>query len=339
MLFWFLACGSPTPTPSTEPPVVTAMQTDCADPAACTTACDGGEALACNQLGLWLHDGLMGVEEDRQQAAVRYRRACDLGAGIGCYNLAGMVGSGDGGLELDPIEARLLLSQTRRLYQASCDAGGLTWCVNLAGLLIRDELGGPDPRAAVALLEPTCERGYGPACVELARLLLSGKAGKPDPQRAEALLTTACDGAVEGACNDLGLQLERRGEDAMPVFQKACDRGVPIACRNLAKRVPERDRALALLTRACDAPKNLDGLACSMAAEILLEQPGNEELAIARLARACSVGVVPTCMKAVTLAAVTNSSFDKSTARDLVARGCALGDTSACELLERLDAP
>ncbi|HHO50206.1 MAG TPA: sel1 repeat family protein [Deltaproteobacteria bacterium] len=340
MLLWFFACSSsPTRTPGQAPPVLTALQTECDAPQACAGACDAGEALACNQLGLWLHDGLMGATEDRQEAAVRYRRACDLGAGIGCYNLAGMVSSGDGGLEIDPLEARLLMTQTRQLYQASCDAGALTWCVNLAGLMIRDDLGSPDPRAAVSILQPTCDGGYGPACVELARLLLGSRAGRPDPERAEALLTAACDDDVEGACNDLALQLERRGEDAVPVLERACDRGVPIACRNLAKRVPGRDRALALLSKACDAPKNLDGLACSMAAEILLEQPGNEELAIHRLARSCSVGIVSTCMKAVTLAAVTDSSFDKATARDLVARGCALGDASACELLERLDAP
>ena len=337
---WLLsfACGtSPTPPPSGPDPVV-ADKAECTDPASCTTACrDASDALACNQLGLWLHDGLVGLGEDRARAAESYRRACELGAGIGCYNLSTMIRTGDGGLEVDPIEANVLLSQARAAYRASCDAGGLGWCLNLAGLLRRGELGSPDPRAALALVEQACNEGGGLACVELADLLISGDAGKPDPERAETLLTEGCDAGTEGACYRLGISIRARGGDAKPHFQKACDRGMPVACRSLAQLIPERDRALQLLEGACDAPNDLDGMSCAMAADLLLEEPGNEAKVFDRLSRACSVGVAPACVKAVVVAATVNLELADNQARSLVERGCALGHDEACQLASTLE--
>ncbi len=125
------ACGSGPAEPS-GPPVLTEVQASCEHADACVLACSADEALACNQLGLWLHDGLQGAVQDLEAAAASYRKACDLGAGIGCFNLAQMLELGDG-VDEDPHEAELLLQQARKLYQQSCDAGALTWCTNLAG--------------------------------------------------------------------------------------------------------------------------------------------------------------------------------------------------------------
>lgn len=333
LLLLVLACGSSTQEPA-APPAVTAAAATCTTGQACAEACTADEALACNLLGLWTHDGLLGTVRSPEGAATLYRKACRLGAGIGCYNISHMRRTGEAGPE-DEADAAALMEEARRLYRASCDAGGLTWCTNLAGLMQRGELGSKDPRGARRLLQTTCDRaheaeGQGTiACVELALYYLSGTGGRKDPDRAEALLLDACDAGSAEGCNTLGERVRERGGDASAVFRRACDSGVAVACRNLARLVPERDAALALLEKACDAPNDLDGVSCVMAAELLLEKPGSEGLAVDRLVRACSVGLASACASAARLG-VQHALLDQTKAGDLRARGCSLGDQSQC---------
>ncbi|GIT51096.1 MAG: hypothetical protein Ct9H300mP15_13090 [Gemmatimonadota bacterium] len=56
-------------------------------------ACDGGEPLACNNLGVRYHRG-GGVVRDMDRAVGLYQQACDGGAMPGCINLANRYRSG-----------------------------------------------------------------------------------------------------------------------------------------------------------------------------------------------------------------------------------------------------
>jgi TPR repeat protein len=329
--FLLAACGWMSPA---EPPVVVAERASCDTPAACEAACDDGDALACNQLGLWLHDGLNGAEVDLEEAAARYARACELRAGIGCYNLAGQKAGGQG-IPRDPEGARELVLEARAHYQASCDAGALAWCSNLAGLLQRGEGAPPSPEAALALYDETCEKGHDLSCLEVANMLLDGEGGARDPERAEALLRRSCERGFEPACNNLALQVEERGGDPLPIFRKACERGVPIACRNVASRLDDPEEALALLRVACDAPSDLDGVACAMSADLLLRrEPQDVPQALSDLRRACSVGLTEACVEAVRVGAISGLLAPEE-GRDLMERACGLGHQLACSVLDR----
>src|SRR5688500_17327437 len=52
-------------------------------------ACDANDAFGCALLGLHYQDGL-GTAYAPKQAVAVYEKACRGGAGVGCYNLAGM---------------------------------------------------------------------------------------------------------------------------------------------------------------------------------------------------------------------------------------------------------
>jgi TPR repeat protein len=331
-MHWFLSLVACSFGPAPEPPVVVADRSSCDTPAACEAACDSGDALACNQLGLWLQDGVNGASLDPVAAAARYEQACELRAGIGCYNLSSQKAGGQG-IPADATGAEELLLETRAHYQASCDAGGLVWCANLAGLLQRGEGAPPSPEAARGLYDQTCQRGHDLACLELANMLLDGEGGARDPARAEALLRVSCDRGSEPACNNLALHVEDGGGDPLPIFRQACARGVPIACRNVAVRLEDRVEAMALLRTACDAPTDLDGVSCAMAADLELRRatPDGDQ-AIADLSRACSVGLAEACVEAVRLASGGVGSLTPEDGIALMERACSLGHQLACTL-------
>lgn len=334
---WFLAllaCGSgPGPAPTDATPVITAERSVCEGALACRAACDAGDVLGCNELALLVHDGRSGTPRDPAEAARLYRKACDGGAGIGCYNLSHMLRAGDGAPE-DAAEADRLIARTHTLYERSCAAGGLAWCTNLAGLVQRGEGRDPDQGKARNLYADTCDRGDALACLELAYMLREGQGGKPDAAAAFDLLKRTCEGGSGPACNNLGLMVEEAGEDPKPLFQKACDTGVPMACRNLALRGPENER-LPLLRKACDAPLELDGLACAIAAQLLVQSdPPDTRTAGTYLVRACSVGLAEACVPAVQLAAEGHILLAPGDAAGLIERGCRLGDPVACQVLD-----
>jgi len=340
MWFLLLCCSSPSPSVPGAPAapaasVITAEKPDCSDYRTCRTACSSGDALACNLVGLFAHDGRAGAQPDRSEAARNYRQACDLGAGIGCYNLSHMLRSGDG-MAADIPGADALLSRTHELYKKSCAAGGLTWCTNLAGLVQRGEGRDPDQDQAYNLYADTCERGEPLACLELAYMMREGVTGTPDPAGALALLEKTCAGGSGPACNNLGLMVETDGGDPLPHFRKGCTMDVPMACRNLALRLPESER-LPLLRRACDAPIDLDPMACAIAAQTLAET--DPRTAGEYLVRACSVGLAEACMPAVQVAAEGHMVLPPGEAMALIERGCKLGDAAACGVLQQMSAP
>ena len=293
------------PDPAAAPPVVVDAAPGCDTPGACAGACDAGGAVACNLLGSWLQDGLAGAAKDPVAAAARYERACDLGAGIGCYNLAHQK-SGGQGIPPDLAGASALLARTLAAYRASCDAGGLVWCSHLAGLHQRGEGVPKDPAAARALYAPTCEGGDALACLELASMMQNGEGGPGDPAAAETLL------------------------------RDACDRGVALSCRNLALRTEDTAAALALLIRACEAPTGVDGLSCAMAGDLLLATPDGQAAALPRFERACSAGVAPACLEVVRLASLGHAPMTPEQALPFVERGCSLGDPDACAVLAQV---
>ena len=338
---------SPAEVGATQVPVadvtpVTAAAPTCSGLAACESACDTGDALACNLAGLLLHDGRSGATPNRGEAARHYRIACNLGAGIGCYNLSHVLRSGDG-LPADETQADQLLERTHRLYEGACAAGGLSWCTNLAGLVQRGEGRDPDQTHARNLYTDTCERGEPLACLELAHMLSQGLGGPEDVGMAMELLSRTCESGSGPACNNLGLMVREAGGDPTERFRQACDLSMPMGCRNLALQLPEPER-LPLLSLACDAALDLDPLACAMAAQLLLDAPTVDAPTVQRagtyLARACSVGLGEACVLAVQLIAEQRGfALPPREARALIERGCGLGDATACAILEAPPAP
>lgn len=97
-------------------------------------ACEGGYAPECSSLATLHQDGLGGREHSDAKAAELYRRACDRGAGIGCFNLASMIEAGGDG-PADPDRAAPMYTRAYELFVTACDAGDAQWCANVGYML------------------------------------------------------------------------------------------------------------------------------------------------------------------------------------------------------------
>ena len=97
----------------------------CQDVEVYQQACDGGDMLGCNELGVMYGTG-EGVTQDLARAATLYQQACDGGEMWGCVNLGAMYGTGEG---VTRDRARAI-----RLYQQACDGGQKWGCTLVLGV-------------------------------------------------------------------------------------------------------------------------------------------------------------------------------------------------------------
>lgn len=236
----------------------------CADRAACTAACQAGDARACVRLADQLRTG-EGGPRDRLAARERYRAACEAAADPdACTHLA-LAGALQRDLDLAPewIDAgRAPLG----LLAAACTAGGSLACAALELIAPASPLaaaaraqacggGAPPARCAARVAARACrERGSAEACLLAARAGPSEGAPLPDPA---AVLDGLCRAGDPAACLYVHAlaPAEPRGRDALLV---ACsDLGAPaqsssIASACLASAQLRAPRRAALIDRACE---------------------------------------------------------------------------------------
>ncbi len=220
-------------------------------------ACDGGNAEACNRLGV-LHFEGRGVPRDPARGLELYRKACDGGEAWGCFNVGKKYLGGEV-VARDPAMGASLL-------QKACD-GGIAESCNRLGLLCDEGKAVPkDEARAVALYARACDVGLASACTNLAISYQNGTGVAKDVPRAMQLFRKACDAAKPGydACNAAGVLaysgngVEKDVALAGGLLVRACEGGHAWGCFNVA--VMYRDgvhftkdaaRAEALMKRAC----------------------------------------------------------------------------------------
>jgi len=122
-------------------------------------ACDGGNLLGCNDLGM-CYSGGTGVPRDDVRAVEFYQRACKGGYLDGCDHLGHHYERGNGVRDRD-------LAQARALYQRSCDGGATSGCTDL-GRMYETGIGVPkDTPRAGSLYQKACSAGDTNACSAL----------------------------------------------------------------------------------------------------------------------------------------------------------------------------
>ena len=223
--------------------------------------CDGGNALGCTDLGTHYEFGT-GVEKDPAQAVALYRKACGAGQALGCTNLGVNYENGTG-VEKDPAQAVLF-------YRKGCDGGSALGCTNL-GVQYEDGKGVErNPSQAVALYRKACDGGDPLGCTNLGYDYENGIGIEKDLTQAVALYRKACEGDNALGCRDLGTHYENgTGVDkdlaqAVALYRKACGAGEPRGCNSLGYEYEagtgvEKDltQAAALYRKACDAGEPL----------------------------------------------------------------------------------
>ena len=359
LLSWWLACApapsSPQPVaepgPATEPAeeapaevtAVTRSTARCKQASSCATDCEVGDPLACSQLGLWHQYGLAGAALDLERAAELQQRACDLGAGAGCFNLAVQRTYGVGVLR-DPGLAEALMGKAAALHEASCEAGAIGWCINHANMLLRGQGVAADKHRAVAILRKHCADSVGDACVALAGALKKGDIGA-----AQKLLQKSCGNGEMVSCGYLGetyLDIQPPDPVAANVwFKSGCNANQPQACRNLGYQLitgegtsQDAPRGLELLEFACESAKTPDGGACHLAgvtwltgAQGIMPDPLK---ASERMGQACMMGQGIACMQAAQLIASGKVPEGSLSAVRLTEMACYMGNGDACKIMQ-----
>jgi uncharacterized protein len=166
--------------------------------------CDGGEAIACDDLGVRYLKG-DGAAKDLTRSAALFRRACDGGDSVGCYDLAESYRFGDG-VAKD-------MKAASAFYQRACDGKVANACAELAILYNDGEGVSQDDSKAALFADRSCKGGASLGCALLASVYVQGTTGYPkDVAKAEQLFTNACfDKANFNTAPDVASQIACSG--------------------------------------------------------------------------------------------------------------------------------
>lgn len=258
-------------------------------PAPTPTTCD--DKTVCFKLGLDLE------KTDLKGAVTAWARACERGAGGGCFNAA------LNGLKLKSAEP----AKAAALYQKGCDLDSEISCTNLGLMLLRGDGIEKDTARAMTLFTKGCDGGDPWGCLDFANQVT-----KSAPKDAFALFRKGCDmepkDGAAGACAQLGIAYEagigtkRDLKQALHYYEQACEQSAA-ACHALAvsyatgttglKKNPAKAREL--YQKGCDA----DNLASctNLGIQELDGVGGPKDLDNAKvlLTRACDGGVASAC--------------------------------------------
>ena len=182
------ACGAPTAI-ATAPTSVTPTCHD-GDLGACDRECTKGDGESCLLLGAAYEEGER-VAKNAARAAELYRRACDLGAGTACGELAVMIL--EGAVPGEPTDALSLCAK-------GCDAKSAAACALLGSMY--QEGTGVEADAAIAAkhYERACDLGEAHGCSALGYLYFDGRGVAHDEAKGRALIDRGCKGGDADAC-------------------------------------------------------------------------------------------------------------------------------------------
>jgi TPR repeat protein len=305
-------------------------------------ACNAGYMSDCSVLAMLYQDGLGGREHSDAMAHDLHLRACDGGAGIGCFNLAGMIEAGGAGPS-DPERAKPLYAKAIAALEASCDGGDVQWCANVGYMYGAGHGVGRDDAKAVAAYEKGCP-AHEYNCVNLALLLMEGRGAGRDVARGRKLLEDGCEAGGSRSCSHLGTALlmgrediEAEPERAVAVLTQACDGGQSLGCIGMAAAhglgiggANNRDLVVDFSERACALG---DSSGCGGAIRELLSGVTKPEPARIRglLEAACKIGSGTHCgFLAQMVRDGIGGDADPTRAADLFAEGCRRGDFDSC---------
>jgi TPR repeat protein len=323
------------------PPVVGdgTMPPGCADVAACTSACDGGDAVACLRGGDMVDRAPLGKGRDHAQALVLLDKGCRLGDCRACWNSATRLRGDYAGLRD--------LAGALAHDEAGCRAGDPNACRQLASVHLEDG-------RYAAFEQRACDLGSAPACVALlgaysypgnvnASVLgvenTPGAYQKVTARACELGHVSACIGTVTSGGGPWPLKgltgeplVAAQWKLASDKLDPFCRRGEGLACLALGQLHRELDEHAAAKPANWSTTLGLQYLehACS-----LKDANGCYELGVARLHvahfegplrdakaafnRSCGLGLGRGCV------ALSQLTPDRKRAQELIDSGCAHG--------------
>lgn len=210
------------------------------DAAECTKQCERGHAGSCTSLAYLYMDG-KGVKKDPLQAVRLLYKACDGNDAAGCASLAFAHREGQG--------IRKNVVKAAEYNTKACELGNAPACTGLGYAYSEGEGAEKDVTRALSLYSKACDLGDGVGCFNAGQMNAEATGIPLDLKLASAFYRRGCDLDDSSACTQLGF-LYAKGEagfskdvqTAATLFEKACQSGEQVACKNL--RVLAREAAV-----------------------------------------------------------------------------------------------
>jgi hypothetical protein len=174
-----------------------------------------------------------------------------------CMTLAGYFEEGVFGLPQDSQRAALLRATAIDTMEASCDLGNVADCTGAARVIgvALQSVGASDPEAAEharwmeRYAQDGCHGGDAAGCALLGRMYDVGIAVPRDPARSAAYYDLACSGGHRRSCLLLAERAEKK--DALRAYERACDAGSGFGCAAAAKRHGDHVDQVVYFARGC----------------------------------------------------------------------------------------
>ncbi len=294
-------------------------------------ACDGGQGLACGQLGKAKYSGGRDAEADAA-AFPLLKAGCKAGDGPSCLRVGLSYEFGSHG-EKDPKAAA-------KSYAAGCELGDNSCCGAL-GICYAQGIGvETDLERALKLFRQACVTGEELSCADLGYALLYGKGAPADPEAGIDVLEKACARSTRAQpCYELGVFLwrapeEKRDKQRIGRFMAlACQRGKGEGCMWLGRLFEGDDNVGNLVSEAYGRGCKLMVFeACWRFGRLSREQGVDRELVRKVFRLACDGKHGLSCNE---LALEEREAGNEAEVHPLFGRACTHGDPWGCRNLAR----
>jgi TPR repeat protein len=295
--------GVPRAVGSTGATVAPSSTALCMTAKLCETQCDAGSVGACTRFGQMLMEGA-GTAQNLTSAMPVHEKACRLGDGDGCADLAG--------------KQRMLgkpALEIKATAEKGCTAGSARACVALLALPRQGYVPRPDDTPALEaraqkLAGEGCEKGRADDCGALAALdEWAGREHAAAGKRRTTLLEQGCHAGDPLACSqyaeDVRFQDGKNDTpEAVAVLERGCELSVRAACATLAGNAQSgTDREQQLAKKACALGEAVN---CPVSAKVALHR------------KDCDLGLVLSCTSlasALSLAAAPKEEVEAARRR------------------------
>jgi TPR repeat protein len=197
-----------------------------------TAACRTALAVAPGNVRMMANLGRALENKHKDEAALYYRKAADLGSILAANNLGALLEHGDGVPEND--------TEAVKLYRQAAAGGLVRAQLNLAGMLKRGEGVTKDEPAALAMFKMLAEAGDSTAMYNYGAMFEDGLGTAKDPAAAVTWYKKSADEGDGDGMNAYGGMLEggsgiaKDEAAAVTWYRKGMDAGSSYATINLA---------------------------------------------------------------------------------------------------------
>jgi len=193
-----------------------------------------------------------------------------------------------------------------------------------------------DGAAAFRFADRGCKLGNWMACNDLGVSYQRGEGTAKDPKRAAEHYTQACNAGLGLGCYNVGQLLAddpERGAQASAAFAHACKLGYALGCAQATRRHRDRAQVLSFAAQGCALDDNFSCTVQAMLLGTTGAKTGEARKIALKLTEKCAEDEAASCTTLGLLYALgAGVARNDARCRELLTRGCNLGNPGACQL-------